>query len=68
MNPVLGGQLLQQVVSRRMPARVIDDLELVEVHIQQRRAVARLDLDAVERTLQFQSEFATVKHARERIV
>ena len=60
-------QLLEQFVARDMTARIVDDLELVEVHVQHRVLAVPL-LRGFEQVLQAPFEFPPVGQAGERVV
>ena len=61
------GELSQQLVARDVTARVVDDLELIEIEITHRVTRAG-GLGRVERALQADLELATVDQAGERVV
>src|SRR5690606_40516953 len=58
--------LLQELVARAVPARVVDDLELVEVDVEHR--VGRLSrLGALQRALEAALELAAVRSEERRV-
>ena len=66
-RPEQSGDLTQKLVPGRVPARVVDELELVEVEIEH-RVVERLPLVIRQRHAEPALEFATIEQTRQRVV
>ena len=62
------GELPQQQIAGAVAAGVVDDLELVEIHVQQRRRLAGLRLDGGEHRREPLLELAPIDEPRQRVV
>ena len=62
------GDLPQQLISRRVPAGVVDQLELIEIEIQEHLPALGVLADALDRAGEAVLELAPVDEAGERIV